>query len=407
MSLPGTSVEEALATLLGQFRCPDPVQMPAEDTEGLILARPLVSREIHPPHDTSAMDGYAVRADCLRAASIDTPITLELVEDIRAGFPPKESIASGYASRISTGALVPDGADAVVMREDVTTSEGRVTFSAPARQAQNIRFAGEHVKVGDEVVPSGRVVGPAALGMAAYLGIESFWVYPPISVSVLATGSELVKSGESLAKGQIRDSNSVSLASAVRRAGGNVVLQKSVPDSPEALDEALEEAFAASRVVLTSGGISAGWHDLVRQRIERLGGVFDFHKLRMRPGKPLAFGHCGDAHFFCLPGNPVSSMVTFEIFVKPALKKLLGREPQERVQTAKLKHDVRKKKGFCIFFRGILTESDEGERLVEFTGPQGSHMLRSLVEANVLIRTKEKDEFLPAGSLVDVVPYFD
>ena len=403
--LPGCSVDEALGELLGQFERPQPVSVSPADGEGLVLASPLICNEVHPAHDTSAMDGYAVRADCLKAADRNGPVVLTMVEDIRAGFPPEKTLQPGQTSRISTGGLVPTGADAVVMREVVEADGTEIKFFAPVESGLNIRRRGEHLGQGDEVVSAGRVVNPAVVGMAAYLGVEELKVFPSVSVAVLATGSELVGSGSAVAKGQIRDSNSVSLAAALRQLGCRVTMQERVPDDPGRLDEALERAFSTSRVVMTSGGISAGWHDLVRQRIEKLGGQFTFHKLKMRPGKPLAFGRCQDSHFFCLPGNPVSSMVTFEVFVKPALLKLMGRASEVRYLEAVLEQEILKKPGFSIFYRGVMRLEPDGARVVRLTGPQGSHMLRSLVDANVLIRTEEKDERLPSGSTVRVMPY--
>ena len=401
----GCSVDQALSELLGQFKQSEPVSVPLRDGEGLVLAQPLICNEEHPAHDTSAMDGYAVRSECLHGATRTQPVSLVMVEDIQAGFPPEKALQPGQTSRISTGGLIPPGADAVVMREVVEAGESEIRFFAPATSGLNIRYRGEHLAQGDEVVGAGRVVNPAVAGIAAYLGLDELTVYPSVTVAVLATGSELVGSGADVGKGQIRDSNSISLAAALRQLGCRVSMQERVPDDPSLLDAALEKAFATSRVVMTSGGISAGWHDLVRQRIEQLGGEFTFHKLKMRPGKPLAFGRCQDSHFFCLPGNPVSSMVTFEVFVKPALLKLMGRPYDSFYVEAKLAEDIKKKAGFSIFFRGRMWLSPEGENMVKLTGPQGSHMLRSLVDANVLIRTEETDERLPAGSVVRVIPY--
>jgi molybdopterin molybdotransferase len=289
------------------------------------------------------------------------------------------------------------------MREVVEVTTEGIRFVAPADSGQNIRYAGEHIKSGEVVVGSGTVMGACEVGMAAFLGVEQVQVVPPVSVAVLSTGSELIASGAVLQKGQIRDSNGISLASALRQMGCRVTMQTRVPDHADALDQALEEAFSQSQVVLTSGGISAGWHDLVRGRIEKMGGEFSFHKLRMRPGKPLAFGHCGDSHFFCLPGNPVSSMVTFEVFAKPALRKMAGLDPLPQTLRARLTERIVKREGFTIFYRGYMEARPDGNR-VRLTGPQGSHMLRSLVEANVLVRTEECDRVLEADSIVTVLP---
>ena len=402
--LPSTGVEQALELLLQQIEPGTPRAYFLEEALGLVLAEPLIAGEQHPADDTSAMDGYAVRTDCLRQASSDTPVSLQLMEDIKAGSPPKRALRAGQTSRISTGGLVPEGADAVVMREDVEAGDGVIHFSQPVELGQNIRYAGEHIKEGEELLSPGQLLGPAEIGMAAYLGREQIQCFPRVTASVLSTGSELVGSASTVERGQIRDSNGISLASALRSCGCEVLTQKRVPDQPDALEKALSEAFSNSQVVLTSGGISAGWHDLVRQQIEKLGGVFSFHKLRMRPGKPLAFGRCGESFFFCLPGNPVSSMVTFEVFAKPALRKLAGGPWQTRTRTAVLTEPIEKRRGFTIFFRGIAESDGSSGLRVRLTGPQGSHMLRSLVEANVLIRTEEDAETIEAGTEVTVLP---
>lgn len=402
-SAPSTGVDEAIGLLLEQVRRSEPQLIDLDHCLGLVLAKRLVSRELHPAEDTSAMDGYAVRSEDLEKASPAEPVSLTQVEDIRAGFPPERVLSSGQNSRISTGGLLPRGADAVVMREDVDADgEGTVRFFAPVARGQNIRYAGEHLKLGETGVEENAVLGSAEIGMAAYLGYDKIWCYPKVKVAVLATGSELVESGVELSRGQIRDSNGAALVAALNSVGCEVCFRARVPDSPEALDSALSQAFDSSEVVITSGGISAGWHDLVRKRIEKLGGSFSFHKLRMRPGKPIAFGQCGASHFFCLPGNPVSTLVTFEVFAKPALLKMMGRSEQAPIFKAELTQAIQKKSDFTIFYRGVMQEDENGRLKVRLTGPQGSHLLRSLVEANVLIRAEEGQECLEAGSMVSV-----
>ena len=402
-SLPSTGVDEALALLLQQVERSEPQLVDLNDSLGLVLAQPLVSREMHPAEDTSAMDGYALRSDDLEQASEALPVLLTQVEDIRAGFPPERAISCGQTSRISTGGLLPQGADAVVMREDVDVAEeGELRFAAPVASGQNIRYAGEHLKLGETAVGEGTVLRSAEIGMAAYLGYDKIWVYPKVRVAVLATGSELVESGAPLSRGQIRDSNGVALVAALTSMGCDITFRARVPDSPEALDAALSKAFDSSDVVITSGGISAGWHDLVRTRIEKLGGSFSFHKLRMRPGKPIAFGNCGGSHFFCLPGNPVSTLVTLEVFAKPALLKIMGREEIAPKLMAELTQTIHKKSDFTIFYRAVMQEDESGRLKVKLTGPQGSHMLKSMVQANVLIRAEEGVERLEAGSMVSV-----
>lgn len=398
---PMLSVDEALDSLLGQVGQLTPETVLLERADGLVLAESVSAGEDHPTEDNSAMDGYAVCVTDLDSASQSRPVTLTLLEDIAAGSVPQKTVQSGFASRISTGGLVPEGADGVVVREVVEVLDnGQVSFSHPATEGQNIRHAGEHLKAGQEVLKPGMRLSASEIGMAAYLGRQDLLCHPRVRVAVLATGSELVATDADLGRAQIRDSNSVALAAAVRQVGGEVVLCDRVVDRREALDAALAEAFEKADVVLTSGGISAGWHDLVKERIENLGGDFAFHRLRMRPGKPLAFGQCGEKHFFCLPGNPVSTLVTYEVFVKPALLKLMGRPWKATEQTATLTEKIEKRSEFTIFFRGRL---DSGK--VRLTGPQGSHQLKSLVDANVLIRAQEGRSVFEAGTEVHVLPF--
>lgn len=402
---PALGVDDALKQLLEEIDPVSPVLVPLEESLGLVVAEPLVSQETHPAEDISAMDGYAVVASALKDATPDSPVRLRLGEDIRAGFPPQLPVQGQECSRISTGALMPKGADAVEMREYVALDGNDVVFTRPIQSKANVRFAGEHLRVGEEALPAGALLGAAELGMAAYLGVSELVCHPRLRVAILATGSELVEGGGALSRGQIRDSNGISLEAAARNVGCSVVMRQRVPDDAEALDRAINEAGAKAQVLLTSGGISAGWHDLVRDRIESSGGTFTFHKLRMRPGKPVAFGKIGSLWVFCLPGNPVSSLVTFEVFVKPALLKLMGRFYEPRVISARLTEQVSKKKGFTVFFRVRLETSEDGTKMARLSGPQESHQLKSLVFADGLMRLGEESETVEAGSVVEVWPF--
>lgn len=399
---PDLGFDEALQGLLDSLEPPPPVTVELEEALGLTLAQPLISREIHPADDTSAMDGYAVRDVDLRYASAERPVRLRVIEDVRAGYPPEQEVGEGQCSRISTGGLIPSGASGVEMREYVSVENDEVTFTRPVPAHTNIRFAGEHLGVGDEAVAAGTLLGPSELGMAAYLGVPQLLCYPRLSVAILATGSELLEEGAALGKGQIRDSNGVALAAAVRQLGCTVSFRQRVVDDAEALDRAIAEAARKANVLLTSGGISAGWHDLVRERIEGSGGTFHFHKLRMRPGKPIAFGRLGQTWVFCLPGNPVSSLVTFEVFVKPSLLKLMGKPWHPHTVKAVLSESISKKRGFTVFFRVRLEEGTDGSKTARLSGPQGSHQLKSLVAANGLLVAGEDIEDLVAGQTVDV-----
>jgi molybdopterin molybdotransferase len=395
-------VEEALKGMLDSLRPLLPQLVEVDDALGLVLAEAVVSEEVHPADDTSAMDGYALREFNLRTASKENPVRLRMIEDVRAGYPPESEVRDGQCCRISTGGLVPEGANAVEMREYVEVDGDEVIFTRPIKANTNIRFAGEHLQIGEEVLPVGTVLGSSELGMAAYLGVHELLCHPRLAVAILATGSELIEERATLGRGQVRDSNGVALAGAVRQLGCTVAHRQRVVDDPGALDQAILEASRKAKVLLTSGGISAGWHDLVRERIESSGGTFSFHKLRMRPGKPIAFGRLGDMWVFCLPGNPVSSLVTFEVFVKPSLLKLMGRPWQPTMVKATLAEPLSKKPGFTVFFRVYLEDGPGGSKTARLSGPQASHQLKSLVGSNGLLVAGEEVEDLVAGQQVDV-----
>lgn len=396
-------VSEALRDLFESLQPLSPVEVEVDDAMGLVLAEPIVSNEIHPADDSSAMDGYALQSTATRGATQEHPVFLQVVEDIRAGYPPEEAIAAHQCSRVSTGGLLPCGADAVEMREKIRVlDDGRIAITQEVAPGSHVRKAGEHLKVGDEVVAAGTVLSSSELGMAAFLGYVKLRCYPRLKVAIAVTGSELVPGSETPATGQIRDSNGVALACAVKELGCEVSLRERVADQREAIDDVIARALPSSHVLLTTGGISAGWHDLVRGRIENAGGVFTFHKLRMRPGKPIAFGRIKQTWIFCLPGNPVSSLVSFEIFVKPALCKLMGRSWHPIVIQGRLSERLTKKIGLTVFFQVCLTQGDDGIPGVSLSGPQGSHQLKSFVAADGLLVCGEEIEEIPSGEMVEV-----
>ena len=395
-------VEEALDTLLASLEPLAPVSVPLQQAGGLVLAEDIISEETHPAEDTSAMDGYALIAADLAESCSESPSSLTVLQDIAAGTAPDLRVVAGTACRISTGGLVPEGADTVVPRELVTdVIDDKVLFSAPVAKNCHIRKAGEHVRPGDKVLSLGDRLNAAELGMAAFMGREKLLCFPRVRVAVLATGSELRGQSESLARGQIRDSNSVALARYCEQAGCEVVLRERVLDSSEDLDSALKRAILAADVVITSGGISAGWHDLVRERIEACGGSFLFHKLRMRPGKPIAFGRAQGTTFLCLPGNPVSSMVTFEVFARPALSRLMGTTYEPWTVRAILSQPITTQKGLTVFTRVAVTKTDRGYE-AKPSGPQGSHMLTTMVKADGLVAVGEEQDVLVTESSVEV-----
>jgi molybdopterin molybdotransferase len=366
-----------------------------------VLAEDITSPVDVPGHDNSAMDGWAIRF-----ADIDPnqPTTLRRVGESFAGTPYRGTVDRGCAVRIFTGAVMPDGADTVVMQERATATADGVTIAAGAvtRTGQHRRLAGEDVKRGTVVFHAGQPVRPAELGMLASIGIGECTVYRKLRVAFFSTGDELRSIGQPLGPGEIYDSNRYTLYGMLTRLNCDVVDMGVVKDVPEALERALASAAATADVVITSGGVSVGEADYVRELLAKLGDVL-FWKIAMKPGRPLAYGKVGAAHFFGLPGNPVSVMMTFYEFVRDALLLLQGRRDVPPLPTlrAVLSAPVRKMPGRTEFQRGILTQ--EGDRwTVRSTGDQGSGVLSSMSQASCFIVLPAAAGDLAAGTAVDV-----
>ena len=371
---------------------------------GRTLAADVVSPIDVPGHDNSAMDGWAVRfADLAPGA----PATLERIGESFAGRPCAATVGRGQAVRIFTGGVMPQGADTVVMQERAEERGDGVVVApgAVTKIGQNRRFAGEDVKAGDVVFHRGQVMKPAEIGMLASLGVNEVAVYRRLVVAFFSTGDELVSIGTPLAAGQIYDSNRYTIGAMLARLGCESIDMGVVPDAPDALERAFREAAECADVVITSGGVSVGEADYVKQLLERMGEVV-FWKIAMKPGRPLAYGRIGGAHFFGLPGNPVSVMVTFYQFVREALLTLQGRTNVEPVPTFKaaLGAPIRKAPGRTEFQRGILARAADGSWTVRTTGDQGSGILSSMSQANCFIVLPTEAGNLDAGSPVDVQP---
>ena len=367
-----------------------------------VLAEDVVSPVAVPGHDNSAMDGWAVRFADLAA---DGETTLPRLGESFAGKPFAGTLAPGTAVRIFTGGVMPPGADTVVMQERATEIDGGVRIAAGAvtKAGQNRRFAGEDVKRGQVVFRRGQPVRPAELGMIASLGVNEVTVYRRLRVAFFSTGDELKSIGTPLAAGEIYDSNRYTLYGMLVRLGCEIVDMGVVPDVPEALEHAFATAAANADVVITSGGVSVGEADFVKQLMDKLGEVL-FWKIAMKPGRPLAYGRIGAAHFFGLPGNPVSVMVTFYQFVRDALLVLQGRADVAPVPTfrATLATPIRKAPGRTEFQRGILTPAAGGGYEVRTTGDQGSGILSSMSQANCFIVLGTDTGNVAAGEAVDV-----
>ena len=393
------SADDALARILSGVPALPAVSVPLLDALGLVLAEDVSADRDVPPFRNSAMDGYAVRADDVARA----PAQLRVVGEIAAGGFPDRAIGRGEAMRIMTGAPMPDGADTVVRVEDTDNRSDVVTITAATPKGLSVRQAGEDLRKGETILTSGTVVRAAEIGLLASVGKAMVRVFKRARVAVLSTGDEIVDVDAPIARGQIRDANRYSLASAIRAAGAEPWVRGIVRDTPDALRAALREAMSADAIV-TSGGVSVGDHDHLKPVLSELGSI-DFWAIAIRPGRPLAFGELRDGErrvpIFGLPGNTVSSLLTFELFVRPALLRMQGRRNVTRPRArARLLEPVDKIKPLRFFARGIY-DADAGT--VTTTGPQGSGILRSMSLANCLIDLAEGRERYDAGETVDLI----
>jgi len=369
-----------------------------------VLAADVESPLDVPGHDNSAMDGWAVRFTDLRK---DGETTLRRVGESFAGKPFAGEIDEGETVRIFTGGVLPRGADTVVMQERAReTAQGVcVALGAVSRAGQNRRFAGEDLKRGEMVFRSGQPVRPAELGMLASLGIGEVSVYRRLRVAFFSTGDELRSIGQPLGAGEVYDSNRYTLYGMLERLNCEVLDMGVVHDVPDSLERAFATAAASADVVITSGGVSVGEADFVRTLLDKVGEVL-FWKIAMKPGRPLAYGRIGNAHFFGLPGNPVAVMVTFYEFVRDALLVLQGRRDvaPSPMFKATLAAPVRKMRGRIEFQRGVLAPDAAGGWCVRTTGDQGSAILSSMSRANCFIVLSADTGDLEAGTQVDVQP---
>ena len=393
------SVEEARQQMLNTIPVLPSERRDILNCSGYVLAEELYAAENIPPFDNSAMDGYAVRAADVKDTSKDNPAVLSIVEMIAAGYAPTKEVTAGQAARIMTGAMMPEGADAVVMQE-VTEQEGNtVKIFESVETAENVRFTGESVKEGALVMGKGKHLRPPEVAMLASLNRPEVTVYRKPTVAIIATGDELMLLGEPLEPGKIRESNRYGLYAQVEEAGGIPIDMGIAPDDEAEIERIFRAALAKSDALITSGGVSVGEHDFVKSVLERLGEV-NFWRVAMKPGKPQAYGIADGKPIFGLPGNPVSSLVVFELFVRPALLKMAGHVDLLRPTfKATLSETVTNRDGRVNYMRSILTESN-GQYTAETTGPQGSGILHSLVLANGLI-TIPAGVTLDAGATVD------
>jgi molybdopterin molybdotransferase len=410
------SVDEHLERILEGIVPLRPYDQPLSEVLGLPLCEDVTSPVELPGFDNSAMDGYAVLAEDLAGASEDSPVTLPVVGESAAGQTKAYALAPGTALRIMTGAPLPAGADSVVPVEWTDRGVAEVQVRQTPRLGQHVRRAGEDVRVGDALLDEGTPVGPRQVGLLAAVGRAQVRVRPRPRVVVLSTGSELREPGSELGFDSVYDSNSFMLASAVRAAGAIAYRVGVVSDEPDVFSDAISDQLVRADVVVTSGGVSKGEYDVVKEVLGKLGTV-EFCEVAMQPGKPQGFGTVGEdaTPIFTLPGNPVSSYVSFEVFVLPALRRMMGMVPYERpVRRARCLEGFGSTPGKRQFLRAWFSDDTDdtdgtggpdgaGDPRVRLVGGQGSHLLGTLAHANALVVVPEDTTSVEAGETVDVL----
>jgi len=395
------SVEQALQRIeqgLQSIRAKE--QVTIRSALGRILAEDVLSKINVPPHENSAMDGYAVRG-----ADLEGKVQLSIVGTSFAGQPYMETVEAGQCARIFTGAVIPNGTDTVIMQEHVERDGDIITIGTGHKTGQNVRPVGEDMSIGEAVLKAGKRLSPADIGLLASLGIPEVKIFRRLRVAFFSTGDELCAVGEVPQPGQIYDSNRYTLYGMLTRLGVEIIDMGVVHDKPEDVENAFLSAAKGNDAIITSGGVSVGDADYVTDTLRRLGEV-NFWKVAMKPGKPLTFGKIQEAVFFGLPGNPVSAMVTFYQFVQPALQRMMGQKQGVRTRvTVPCVSSLKKRAGRMEFQRGILETDEQGRLVVRSTGKQGSGILSSMSQANCFIILPVECGKVAAGSEVLVEPF--
>lgn len=406
------SVEEARAYILQHFKPLETEQVALSDALGRVLAQEIVSPISVPPHNNSAMDGYAVRAADIAQASAANPVRLRVIADLGAGYVPDATVETGTAVRIMTGAVIPPGADTVVRFEETSeavahkaTGKGSAfveILAAPERGA-NVRLAGEDIRANEIILPQGTSLRPTEIGLLASVGCARVPVHRRPRVAILATGDELVEVDEPLSPGKIRNSNEYANAAAVLRTGGIPLRLGIARDNIEDLTRKIRAGIAAhADLFITSAGVSVGDYDIVKDVLNREGEI-RFWQVNMKPGKPLAFGLIGTTPLLGLPGNPVSAIISFETFARPAILTMLGRKNFARPYvTALLQDRAENNAGRRNFIRVHVTRRADGEYIATTTGEQGSGILTSISRANGLLEMPPETRRYNPGDRVKI-----
>jgi len=391
---------EAARFILGHVKPLETERRPLRETLDAVLAEEVTSPLDLPPWDNSAMDGYAVRS-----ADVTGPVELDVIESVAAGQFPSKPVGPGQATRIFTGAPLPDGADGVIRQEDTEPlPNGRVAIRNARDAGKNLRRRGEDIRKGAVALPAGTVLGPAQLGVLASLAHERPVVYRTPRVAFMGSGDEIVdldRKADILGGRKIASSNSYTLDGMIRRAGAQPIDLGIARDTKESLREHLERAREGNAdLLVTTAGVSVGEHDLVRDVLQELGGELKLWRVQMRPGAPLGFGSLHGKPWIGLPGNPVSTMVTFELFVRPAIRRLAGHTlPFRRTVPVVVREAITLGPKLRHYLRAIVQAGDSGSSLdVRLTGPQGSGILTSMARANALLIVPEDMPAVPVGA---------
>ena len=403
-------VAEASALILAEVHPLDAEPATMETAMGRVLAEDVTSPVWLPPWNNASMDGYATRASDVRGATAAQPARLRVIGTVAAGQRSDREVRAGEAVRIMTGAPVPTGADSVVRVEDTNAGASEVLVRDDRDAGRNIRSRGEDIAAGDTALRAGTLLGAAQLGVLASIGCANPLVHRRPRVAILATGDEIVpveRFGEVLAGDRIVSSNSYTLAAGVRDAGGVAVPLGIAPDDPGALAACLEGARGCD-VILTSGGVSVGEFDFTREVVQRLGGTVAIWRVRMRPGAPLGFGTLFGVPWLGLPGNPVSALVTFELFARPLIRALGGhRRPHRRTIEVVTADDIQLAAPLTHFLRATLERGDGELPRARLTGSQSSGMLTSMARADVLLVVPPEPAVVPAGTRLRAMPLGD
>ncbi len=355
------------------------------DSLGLVLAENMISEDFIPAYDNSSIDGFAVKAVDIIGADKNYPVKLKLIKgDLPAGKIPEKKLESGYCIQIMTGAPIPEGSDCVVMKEDAIKEGKDVLIFRECKQGENVRYKGEDIKKGDIVIKKGKKISPGGIGVMASIGRSEILVSFPPTVGILTTGSELIEINEKLETGKVRDSNSYSLYAQIKEAGAYPKKYGIVGDDKGMLKKKIRETLSVCDILLLTGGVSVGDDDLVKEVLGELDVEFIFWRVNQRPGKPIAFLTYKDKFIFALPGNPVSAMVCFELYVRPLIKKIMGDNKLFRNSiTARASSDFKHMEGRTDFVR-VKIEKVENEMYFQSTGMQSSAILTSMSEADGL-----------------------